>query len=101
MKKGRPGKGHQGGYLTFCPRCFREFTVEGITECTLCGKPTQTQEERMDYLRTRLEEHKQKMNQKKTRRAKWENWKKTQELFYKKTSTNYSKWDMFESSESS
>ena len=34
-----------------------------------------------------------------TRRAKWENWKKTQELFYKKTSTNYHKWDMFESSE--
>jgi tetratricopeptide (TPR) repeat protein len=34
-----------------------------------------------------------------TRRGKWENWKKTQELFYKKTSTNYHKWDMFESSE--
>lgn len=77
LRKGRPGKGHQGGYLTFCPRCFREFTVEGITECPLCGKPTQTEAERMDYLRTRLEEHKQKMNQKKTRRAKWENWKKT------------------------
>ena len=34
-----------------------------------------------------------------TRRAKWENWKKTQGLTYKKTSTNYNKWDMFESSE--
>ena len=39
------------------------------------------------------------MARKKERRAKWENWKKTQEMFYKKTSTNYNKWDMFESSE--
>ena len=31
------------------------------------------------------------------RRAKWENWKKTQAMFYCKTSTNYNKWDMFES----
>lgn len=53
----------------------------------------------MDELKTKLEEHKQKTGHKKTRRAKWENWKKTQELFYRKTSTNYNKWDMFESSE--
>jgi len=33
------------------------------------------------------------------RRAKWENWKKTQALFYRKTSTNYKKWEHFESSE--
>lgn len=32
-----------------------------------------------------------------TRRAKWDLWKKTQELHYRKTSTNYSKWDVFES----
>jgi len=31
------------------------------------------------------------------RRAKWENWRKTQEMFYRKTSTNYKKWDVFES----
>ena len=29
--------------------------------------------------------------------SKWENWKKTQAMFYCKTSTNYNKWDMFES----
>jgi len=97
--KGRPGKGHQGGYKTFCRACFREFLEDGIDICTVCGKETMTLEERMDELKTKLEEHKQKMGKKKTRRAKWENWKKTQELFYKKTSTNYSKWDMFESSE--
>lgn len=98
-RKGRPGKGHQGGYLTFCKGCFREFVFEAIEVCTICGKDTITLEERMDGLKTKLEEHKQKTGAKKTRRGKWENWKKTQELFYRKTSTNYSKWDMFESSE--
>lgn len=45
----------------------------------------------------KLEEHKKGIAKKKNRRAKWENWKKTQALFYCKTSTNYNKWDMFES----
>jgi hypothetical protein len=43
----------------------------------VCGKETMTQEERMDELKTKLEEHKQKTGKKKTRRSKWENWKKT------------------------
>lgn len=51
----------------------------------------------MSDLRERLEEHKVKKARKMERRAKWENWKKTQALFYKKTSTNYHKWDVFES----
>ena len=51
----------------------------------------------MDELRGKLEEFKETKAKKLTRRAKWENWKKTQEMFYKKTSTNYNKWDMFES----
>ena len=58
-----------------------------------------TLEERMDELKDKVVEFKQKKASKMTRRAKWENWKKTQELFYKKTSTIYHKWDMFESSE--
>jgi hypothetical protein len=49
---------------------------------------------------SKVEEHKETKAKKLTRRAKWENWKKTQEMFYKKTSTNYHKWDVFESSES-
>ena len=52
-------------------------------------------------LRERLTEVKEKSNKKKIRKAKWENWKKTQAMFYCKTSTNYNKWDMFESDESS
>lgn len=51
----------------------------------------------MDDLRTKIEDHKVKEARRITRRGKWENWKKTQEMFYRKTSTNYHKWDMFES----
>ena len=51
----------------------------------------------MTSLRGQLEEYKKKEARKKMRRAKWENWKKTQAMFYCKTSTNYNKWDMFES----
>jgi hypothetical protein len=99
LRKGRSGKGHQGGYKTFCKSCFREFTIDGIDKCTQCGKDTMTPEERMEELKDKVHEFKQKKAHKMTRRGKWENWKKTQELFYKKTSTNYHKWDMFESSE--
>ena len=51
----------------------------------------------MDELKTKVEEHKQTQAKKMTRRGKWENWQKTQAMFYKKTSTNYKKWDMYES----
>jgi hypothetical protein len=51
----------------------------------------------MTSLRGRLEDYQKKVARKKMRRAKWENWKKTQAMFYCKTSTNYNKWDMFES----
>ena len=54
-------------------------------------------QERKAELMEKLEEHKKGVAKKKNRRAKWENWKKTQALFYCKTSTNYNKWDMFES----
>ena len=55
----------------------------------------------MTELRGRLEDYQKKVHRKKVRRAKWENWKKTQAMFYCKTSTNYNKWDMFESDEES
>lgn len=34
LRKGRPGKGHLGGYKTFCKNCFREFTIDGIEKCS-------------------------------------------------------------------
>jgi lipoprotein NlpI len=51
----------------------------------------------MAYLREKLEEMKDRKRTKKERKAKWENWVKTQAMFYKKTSTNYKKWENFES----
>ena len=44
---------------------------------------------------------KDKKARKLERKAKWENWKKTQAMTHKKTSTNYKKWDFFESEDSS
>lgn len=44
-----------------------------------------------------MEEYKEKQRRKIIRKDKWENWKKTQALFYKKTSTNYKKWEYFDS----
>jgi len=52
-----------------------------------------TYEERIDELRQKLEEFKDKTRRKKERKDKWERWKKTQAMFYRKTSTNYKKWD--------
>lgn len=54
----------------------------------------------MSELRGKLEVHKDKMKRKIEQKGKWENWKKTQAMFYKKTSTNYKKWDFYEGSSS-
>ena len=50
-------------------------------------------------MKDKLEDFKEKQRRKKERKAKWENWKKTQAMFYRKTSTNYKKWEHFESSD--
>jgi tetratricopeptide (TPR) repeat protein len=55
----------------------------------------------MDYLKEKIEELKERKKLKKERKLKWENWVKTQALFYKKTSTNYKKWECFESDSTS
>ena len=52
-------------------------------------------------MKDKLEDFKEKQRRKKERKAKWENWKKTQAMSYMKTSTNYKKWEHFESSEDS
>lgn len=48
-----------------------------------------------------MEEFKERTRRKKDRVDKWERWKKTQAMFYRKTSTNYKKWEQFESEEES
>ncbi len=39
--KGRPGKGHQPGYKSFCKFCFTEFMIE-LPKCTNCKHDTMT-----------------------------------------------------------
>ncbi|CAI2384675.1 unnamed protein product [Moneuplotes crassus] len=96
LRDGRKGKGHKGEYKRFCTFCFTEYDIE-IENCTHCSHETITKEERMQYLKEKLEEVKEKKRTKMERRAKWKNWVKTQAMFYKKTSTNYKKWDCYES----
>lgn len=43
LKKGRKGKGHQGGYQRYCQRCQIEFDF-AFENCTHCGAETQTNE---------------------------------------------------------
>eukprot|EP00347_Sterkiella_histriomuscorum_P021645 403333259 len=96
LVKGRPGKGHLGGYKTFCKFCFTEFLID-LDKCSHCNHDTMTYQERLEELKDKIEDHKIRIQKKKERKSKWDNWKKTQALFYKKTSTNYKKWDFFES----
>lgn len=96
LKLGRKGKGHKGEYKRFCGFCFTEYDNDEV-KCYHCSHDTISKDERMAYLRDKIEEMKDKKRTKKERKAKWENWVKTQAMFYRKTSTNYKKWECFES----
>ena len=39
LLKGRPGKGNQKGYVSFCRFCFTEYVIE-VPKCTHCSKET-------------------------------------------------------------
>jgi tetratricopeptide (TPR) repeat protein len=49
-------------------------------------------------LLVKVDEYKDRKGRKEERKKKWELWKKTQAMVWKKTSTNYSKWDYYTSS---
>ncbi len=49
-------------------------------------------------MKSKVGDFKKKKQSREERKKKWENWKKTEAIFWKKTSTNYSKWDYFTSS---
>ncbi|KRW98118.1 Armadillo-type fold [Pseudocohnilembus persalinus] len=97
-QKGRFGKGHQWNYSHFCKHCFREYELP-TPVCVHCGKDTQTMEQRKQYLLGKVEEYQKNKTRKQERKVKWDLWKKTQAMVWKKTATNYSKWDYFTSSE--
>lgn len=96
LLRGRKGKGEKEGYLSFCRFCHHEFMIH-VDPCTHCGNETQTYEERYAVLKEKLEVYKIDKKNKMERKLKWENWVKTQAMMYKKTSTNYKKWEFFDS----
>eukprot|EP01015_Nassula_variabilis_P015400 TRINITY_DN2297_c0_g1_i4.p1 TRINITY_DN2297_c0_g1~~TRINITY_DN2297_c0_g1_i4.p1 ORF type:complete len:600 (-),score=122.17 TRINITY_DN2297_c0_g1_i4:39-1838(-) len=95
-REGRPGKGEKENYKSFCQTCFWEYEIES-GQCLRCGKNTISFEERREYLNGKVEEFKVRKIKREERKKKWEMWKKTQQIYWKKSQTNYSKWDYFTS----
>ena len=95
---GREGKGEKEDYDVFCPRCNTEFLIK-IEKCTRCGAETIAQKERREILLKKVEEYKNLKNRRAERKKKWELWKKTEAMNYKKTATNYEKWEVLTESE--
>lgn len=95
---GVKGKGNGNNYNYFCVFCFREFSLETMNNCNICNRPVITREERHIYLKTKVEEYKEKKNKKKFRKTNFENWLKTEKLMDSRTFRNYQKWDLYESS---
>ena len=98
IRMGRPGKGNTSNYKSFCRHCFTEYDIV-IQKCNRCGNPTMTAEQRMSELKKKVEVYKEDKNRKAERKHKWDMWQKTKATLWKKTSTNYSKWDYFTSSD--
>lgn len=48
----------------------------------------------------KVDDYKDRKNKRALRKFKWENWKKTKAMYWKKMATDYSKWDYFTDSES-
>ena len=75
-----------------------EYTTD-IQTCNHCQKPTITTEEHRKYLLEKAEELKRDRARREKKKTKWEKWKKTEAMLYRKTSINYKKWEVFEDEE--
>lgn len=99
LRNGNEGKGEKDNYLKLCKRCFIEYEID-LDKCTHCGRDLMKKEDRHKELKAKVEELKVSKAKKKFRKAKYENWMKTEAIF--KTSkinfANYQKWDLYESS---
>lgn len=82
--------------MHFCRYCHWEYELP-TPECLRCKKPTYTFDERYAELTEKVQEYKGNKVKREERKKKWELWKKTQAMMWKKTSTNYSKWDYYTS----
>ena len=105
LLNGVPGKGEGKNYFKFCPKCFYEYSIKELDECTHCHGKLQTMEERHKYLKSKVEMYKENQKKKKFRKMKYQNWIKAHgEIHILDSSrhgpTNYTKWDMYESDSS-
>ena len=92
------GKGEKENYVSFCPHCNTEYLIE-LHTCTRCGGKTISQKERREQLLSKVDEFKKRKLRRAERRKKWDLWKKTKAMHWKKTSTSYEKWEYFTDSE--
>jgi tetratricopeptide (TPR) repeat protein len=98
LKRGRDGGGEKENYADYCRKCKVEYTLP-TSVCVRCEKATVPCAERRKELLAKVDEYKEAKLRKQERKRKWELWKKTQAIFWKKTSTNYEKWEYFTDSE--
>ena len=102
LLNGFPGKGEGKNYEKFCPKCFYEYTLKDIDDCTHCHQKLITRDERHKILKQKLEVYKEKKKKKKYRKMHFNNYIKSHgEIKILDASrhgpTNYTKWDMYES----
>jgi tetratricopeptide (TPR) repeat protein len=94
-KRGHEGKGIKfDKFLHYCKFCSREFELP-TPSCPLCSRETQSSEARKSDLLSKVSDYKKSQSEKAENKLRWENWKKTESLLYKKNSTNYKKWEFF------
>lgn len=74
-------------YTLPCPKCFH------------CGQDCITYPERKKELDSLVDVYKVTKDRRAERKHKWDLWKKTKSIFWKKTATDYSKWEYFTDSE--
>jgi tetratricopeptide (TPR) repeat protein len=98
IRRGREGGGEKEDYENYCSKCRVEYTLK-TDQCVRCDKKTLTMKERRGQLIALAEQYKAAKLRRQERKQKWEMWQKTKSMFWKKTATNYEKWDYYTDSE--
>ena len=94
-KRGHEGKGIKfEKFAHYCKFCSREFELP-TPKCVVCSRETQSSEDRKVELTEKVAQYKLEKSDREEKKNRWENWKKTEAMLYKKNSTNYKKWEFF------
>lgn len=92
------GKGEKEHYLYWCRKCNVEYQIES-PKCFHCGKDTMKKEDRKAELVALCDVYKAEKDRRAEKKHKWAMWKKTKAMLWKKSATDYSKWEYFTDSE--